>query len=68
MFINIVFCCKTFNKYEFLGTALIIIAVIIMILDPKAKRVGEVVDYTINEQCILVNIPGALMWLTSNKL
>jgi len=60
--------CHRVHKLEYLGSAIISLAALLIILDPKARRVGEQVNIQISSLSLFANIPGALFWSLNKKL
>ena len=60
--------CKKTHLYEKIGTAIVAIGAVIMILDPKAKRIGEEVNPGKSVLTLVTNLPGAGFWIGNDKL
>lgn len=60
--------CRSTHKYEKAGTAIVLIGVVIMLLDPKAVRKGEQINLGISALCLLTNIPGMVLWMGMDYL
>lgn len=60
--------CRTTHKYEKVGTAIVLIGVVIMLLDPKAVKKGEKINLVVSALCLLTNIPGAFLWMGMDYL
>ena len=59
--------CHRVHKLEYVGSAIIILAAVLIIMDPKATRVGEEVNVQISALSLISNIPGALFWSLNKK-
>ena len=61
--------CKRLHKYEYIGTFLIITFVIVVCLDPKSTRVGEVMpNIGASFMTLLVNLPFVVYFFLIGRL
>ena len=60
--------CKRLHKYEKIAVVGCILAAVLIILDPNAKRVGETVNPLVSALAILVSLPATIKWYFITEL
>lgn len=60
--------CRAITKREYISTAIVIIAALMIAFDPSAKKVGHASNYKVSLACLLFNIPAALFWYYSKRI